>query len=196
MRVSGSIKRWITRRFELFLLRHKNEISRLGKLEIEYSIFLGKLKEQYQSKLYAIPSDYLVVESQPVRIIWWCWLQGEDNAPAICKACLNSLRKYFAEYKIIVVTEQNMYDYVHLPHYILEKYEKGIIDNAHFSDILRTSLLVEYGGVWIDSTVYCTGYNTPFFDYPLFVYQNWKFDIQQSMIASNWLISAKKKILF
>lgn len=35
-----------------------------------------------------------------VKKIWWCWLQGEDQSPEMCKMCLNSLRKQFPKYEI------------------------------------------------------------------------------------------------
>jgi len=48
---------------------------------------------------------------------------------------------------------------VELPGYIVEKWEKGRIPAAMFSDLLRVELLIKYGGTWIDSTVFCTGVN-------------------------------------
>jgi hypothetical protein len=41
----------------------------------------------------------------------------------------------------------------------LEKYQKKIIDNTHFSDLLRLELLIKYGGTWIDASVLVTKYN-------------------------------------
>ena len=41
----------------------------------------------------------------------------------------------------------------------MEKWEKGRIPAAMFSDLLRVELLIKYGGTWIDSTVLCTGVN-------------------------------------
>lgn len=147
------------------------------------------LQKNYYDKC---KTDYTLEVNKPTKKIFWCWLQGEDNAPQLCKKCLQSLRKYFHDYEIIIVTEANMFSIANIPNYIIDKYNKGIITRTHFSDILRTALIVEYGGVWIDSTVYCTGYNTPVFDYPMFVFQDWKFDQEQPTIASSWFISAFK----
>lgn len=174
-----------------FVLHHKNGINELVKLEMEYCVAYEKLHRRYYSKLTS--RHYEENQNEPLtRIVWWCWLQGEEAAPPLCKACLASMREHLPEYEIRVVTLQNMLEFVHLPQFILDKYERGIISRTHFSDILRTLLLIEYGGVWIDSTVYCTGYNVPIFEYPLFVYQNWKLKISQTMVASSWLISARK----
>jgi len=146
-----------------------------------------KMKREYYDK---INTNYTLETDKPTKKIFWCWLQGENNAPRLCQKCLASLRKTFPEYEIIVVTEENMFQLVKFPDYIIEKYRKGTITRTHFSDILRTALLVEYGGVWIDSTVYCTGYNIPILDYPMFVFQDWKFDFGQPTVASNWFLSA------
>jgi len=146
-----------------------------------------KMKGKYYDK---INTDYTLETDKPTKKIFWCWLQGEDNAPVLCKKCLASLREHFPDHEIIVVTEDNMFQLVTFPDYIVEKYRKGTISRTHFSDILRTALLVKYGGVWIDSTVYCTGYNIPIFDYPMFVFQDWKFDLEQPTVASSWFLSA------
>ena len=91
------------------------------------------------------------------NIIWWMWLQGEDNAPDICKACLRSLRRWHSDKKIITLNEDNIHEYITLPDYINDKYKKGIISPAHYSDLIRLQLLIEHGGTWIDATLFCTG---------------------------------------
>lgn len=187
------IKNWVAyKQYQLHKLNHGRDISALGKQEIDYSLIYADVHRKYAPLLSLIKYE-LNNKIKPTRIIWWCWLQGEDSAPSICKACLQSLRQHLPNYEIKVVTEQNMFEYIHPPKHIVEKYNKGIISRTHFSDILRTLLLIEHGGVWIDSTVFCTGYNIPIFDNPLFVYQNWKFNIQQTIVASSWMISATKQ---
>ena len=74
---------------------------------------------------------------------------------------------------IIVLTSKNFLEYVSFPGYIIDKYKKGFIENAHFSDLLRLELLNTYGGLWIDSTVLVTDkINDTFFDNELFVFKN------------------------
>ncbi len=87
--------------------------------------------------------------------IWFCWLQGMENAPELVKVCLESLRASIRE-DIIVLNAQNYTDYVTLPEYVTRKYKKGIIPPALFSDMLRLELLIRYGGTWIDSTVWAS----------------------------------------
>lgn len=131
--------------------------------------------------------------------VWWCWLQGEENAPKLQKECLKSLRRHLNDREIIVITKDNLYDYIEMPEYIKEKYEKGIISNTHFSDLIRLQLLIKYGGTWIDSSTYCTGYDKTLFDIPLFVYSNcnniWYYHknsfAQEPLIADSWFITSE-----
>ncbi len=124
--------------------------------------------------------------------IWTMWLQGEENAPDIVKACWNSVRKHLPnDYELIVLNKKNLPLYINLPDEIEERYLKGKIKMAHYSDLVRLKLLIEYGGYWIDSTVFCT--NSDLFNYisgekpPLFVYKNMlRYD--DACALSNWLI--------
>ncbi len=89
--------------------------------------------------------------------IWVCWWQGEDQAPAIVKKCIDSIRQNVNGHRVIVITETNYKDYVIFPVWIEEKRKKGIISRTHYSDLLRLELLAEHGGIWVDSTFFCTG---------------------------------------
>lgn len=88
--------------------------------------------------------------------IWVCWLQGEETMPILCKKCLESLRKHSGSHPVIVITAANYSNYCYIPEYIVSKYQEGIIRPAHFADIIRTCLLYEKGGLWIDATVFVT----------------------------------------
>ncbi len=148
-------------------------------LKSRYSGFLKKYKKVHNS----------VHEYSDT--VWWCWFQGEENAPEIVKACLESVRKNMPGKKVIVITEKNMYDYVSMPDFIIEKYKKGIISRTHFSDLLRLELLIRHGGLWIDSTVLCTDCPDYAFNTPLFAFKtNEKND--PATVAQNWFISAEK----
>lgn len=148
------------------------------------------LKRKSKDFLYHLPT--YEPGKERTYIIWWCWLQGEDNAPDLCKACLRSLHRHLPQYKVVVITYENFRDYTQIPAFIIDKYQKGIISHAHFADILRTDLLVRHGGVWIDSTVYCTGYHEDLFAHPLFVYKNWRPGGDVGCVCSIWLIASVK----
>lgn len=125
------------------------------------------------------------------KIFWWCWLQGEDNAPPLCKVCLKSLRRNYPDYKINVVTQENLSQFVEFPPHIVEKFNAGKISRTHFSDLLRLELLINYGGIWVDSTVLCTGREQNFLHEPLFIFQGtWRNN--PAHLGSSWLIVAQK----
>lgn len=89
--------------------------------------------------------------------VWVCWLQGEENMPEICKACLNRMRKVLPnKFELILLTYDNYLSYVNIPNEIVEKHDKGVISAPNYSDIIRFALLSMYGGVWLDATIYLT----------------------------------------
>lgn len=172
--------------YSFFFTRKNDEIKKLTR-DWNYYCYL---KKEYSKILKESPKRKGT--HQYSNKVWWCWLQGEENAPALNKACLKSLRKHLKDRDIVVITLDNMKDYVTFPDFILEKYQKGIISNAHLADMLRLELLIKYGGTWIDSSVYCTGYDKSLFDRDLFVFNNGKRGDCSSTI-SNWFITAEKE---
>ena len=116
-----------------------------------------KAEKKYLKRyLYALDKKPEPAAVDEEKIIWVCWLQGEEKAPEVVKICLNSIRKNCRDYKIIVLTNENIKDYADIPDYIYEKKARNLISNTHFSDILRLSLLQQHGGIWIDATVLLT----------------------------------------
>lgn len=124
--------------------------------------------------------------------VWICWLQGEENAPELVKKCIASVRRTFLNKEVIIITEENFKDYVQFPDYILKKYKEGKISRTHFSDFLRLQLLIQNGGIWIDSTCFITEYPEYIDKEPLFVFQN-KERGDDSIAASSWFISSEKE---
>lgn len=127
------------------------------------------------------------------QCVWFCWLQGMDKAPEMVRACLESQKKWVKDKTFNIITEDNYKEYISLPQFIEEKYAKGIIPNALFSDLIRVELLTKYGGTWIDATVMITGNNYPkeIFDCPLFMPQYISRNGTWAGI-SNWMITARR----
>lgn len=126
--------------------------------------------------------------------VWFCWLQGLDNAPAIVKKCYKSLKQNITGKTIEVITLKNYKEFITFPDYIQKKIDNGDISKTHFSDLLRLELLIKYGGTWIDSTVYCSGKNIPqyYLDADLFLFQNLKPGLDgQATRISSWFITSR-----
>lgn len=117
------------------------------------------LKERYCPIIPMRAETYSSMNLEHIasRRIWFCWLQGMDEAPELVKACLVSVKRMFPEYEVTVITNKNWTQYVTVRDYAVEKWDKGVIPPALFADILRLELLIKYGGTWIDATVLCTG---------------------------------------
>ncbi len=160
-----------------------------------YNRIYKRLNRKYRSFIAeyakANPAKDCVQKHNPT--IWTCWFQGMDQAPEIVKKCYASMCEHITDRPIIVLTDENIRDYITLPDYIVEKYEKGHISKAHFSDLLRIELLYQHGGTWLDSTVFCT--EAPFqpyvLDSELFLFQTLKPGLDgHSCNISNWLMTA------
>ena len=120
-----------------------------------------QIRKKYAPLLQQLLLDYSGKEltHQHSHIVWVCWFQGMEHAPEIVRICHTSLRRYITDREIIVLTDDNISQYVTFPEHIRMKYQKGLIPMAHYSDLLRLEVLTRYGGTWIDSTVLCTGCN-------------------------------------
>lgn len=137
---------------------------------------LGKLRKKYRKSIIGFQAQYTPAEMQRSNKVWVCWLQGMENAPALVQTCYRSLQTHLTDREIILLTEENYRNYVNFPSHIQEKIDNGIITRTHFSDLLRLELLLNYGGTWIDATVYCSGGNIPSYmlDSQLFTFQTLK----------------------
>ena len=130
--------------------------------------------------------------AEPLMTIWQYWESKDGTIPPLVQACLNSVDKYKGNQKRILLTPENVREYVEIPEIFWKLKEKGIIKTAFFSDILRTCLLIQHGGIWIDATVLLTeelpNYIT---EADLFVFQNdLKIDLDGLNMAS-YFIAAK-----
>lgn len=130
----------------------------------------------------------------PSRTAWICWLQGIDSAPLVVKQCYASINKWLSGWNIVLVTADNYSDYVSLPEFIVKKWQQGTISNTHFSDILRLELLVEHGGLWLDSTTLLTGEIPSYvLQSDLFVFHNGWMDEEMINMASWFIYSAQSQ---
>lgn len=102
------------------------------------------------------PEEAGSAEPAQSRIIWICWFQGLESAPELVKRCIASVQNNAPDAQVIILTDENIPDYLALPEHIKTKYQAGLISKAQYSDIVRCSLLYQYGGIWMDATVFMT----------------------------------------
>ncbi|MBR1544664.1 MAG: hypothetical protein IJ638_01820 [Alphaproteobacteria bacterium] len=123
----------------------------------EFFDYKGALRlRQYFERYIPVAPKRMPKIGEKSDYVFQCWLQGAENAPVLVKKCMASVKHFCKNKKYVLITAENWNDYVDLPDYILEKYKAGIIQHAHFADILRLCLLSKYGGYWIDATCLMT----------------------------------------
>lgn len=154
-----------------------------------------KLYKRYHRVLDEFEKNYNNNASHEVsNKVWICWFQGINQAPALVQKCYQSVKENMADKDVVLLTTENMFDYIQLPPFIVEKWKAGIITHTHMTDLMRLELLIRYGGLWLDATVFCSDSSIPsyFYQSDLFMYQCLKpgRDGHANYISS-WLMSAK-----
>lgn len=180
------IQKFIKHSMPIFSIRNKRVRSILW-----YDKCLKKISKYIEVESFNNLIDKSIKEES--KIIWVLWLQGKDNMPLVVKKCYESVLKNSSGYKVVLLNKDNLNKYIQLPDYIEEKFKKGFIKNAIYSDIIRITLLAKYGGVWIDSTVYLTDEISNFIKKnksEVFFYQSSKLDCSPIKI-SNWFIFSR-----
>lgn len=118
------------------------------------------------------------------------WHQGFNKAPAVIKNCVRQWQYLHSDWQIHLLDQHNVYKYAK-PLEI----NPSILNNmklAHRSDLIRTQLLIKYGGVWADPTCF-----------PLQKLEDWLpekmgagffffYKPGRDRIISNWFIAAEK----
>lgn len=94
------------------------------------------------------------IREENVGPIWVCWWQGEENMPAIVRSCWYNINKNIKSRPKILVTEDNYANYVEIPEIFKQRLKSNEISITHFSDILRSYLLFQKGGYWLDATIF------------------------------------------
>lgn len=85
--------------------------------------------------------------------IWIFWDKGWDNAPLLSKICLQSWynnHDYNSLFMVVPISNKEIDVLLDL-----SVYRNKHIDPVAFSDIVRITIINQYGGIWADSTVLC-----------------------------------------
>lgn len=110
----------------------------------------GGLIEKYQD-------EPVCIERKPiVGPIWTMWWQGEAQMPPVIRECYDSILRNANGREVILLTKDNLSDYIQLPDYVLRKVDEGKITLTHLSDHIRTTLLAEKGGLYVDCALFVT----------------------------------------
>lgn len=160
------------------------------------------MQKKYKKKLPTMQAEVekecLAHETKSNKTIWMLWWQGIQNAPEIVKACYHSVLDNLGnQYDVVVLDKNNYKSYVDLPKDISDKilsgkfyFQKGQIALQFLSDLIRLSLLIKHGGIWMDATMYCTTDRVPNYieNADLFLYQ--------VLFPSTWVTSTTMESWF
>ncbi len=167
---------------DMDIMRTRIEVCK--RIQTEYSAYMS----QFLPLGLEAPSDV------PPRLLWSCWLQGIDSAPALVRSCHRELSRRFPDFEHVTLTQENLSRYVTLDNVIMDKWRAGIISNTAFSNLIRLHLLEHYGGIWFDATVLCTSDTLP--DYvtasPFFTFSSWKWITGDVRPLSTWFMASCK----
>ena len=96
------------------------------------------------------------------KMIWTMWQQGEAQMPETVQASMKTIKNFAKrnDCEFYLLTDENLADFINIPRDITEKYKKKELSAAHYSDIIRFSLLCQYGGIWMDATLFVSPYAT------------------------------------
>lgn len=102
--------------------------------------------------------NYNEIKQEEKIYVWALWWQGIDTAPEIVKACIESQKRNFPKEKFeyVLLDQYNLGNYIELPECYKKNLKEKNITLTHLSDLIRTELLLKYGGIWIDATIYVT----------------------------------------
>lgn len=96
----------------------------------------------------------MAIEIEMVNTIWTYWHQGIDEAPEIIHHCIRSIENHHQDWHIHILDKHSVTDFIEIP-----DIKSDVLKNMnlpHYSDLIRTKLLIKYGGVWADPTCYFT----------------------------------------
>lgn len=201
------------------------------KLAIQYAMNAvatqtGKVVGRYPASLYCSTSEYTYtsliekyiafisswknneetaesfsdVEAPPA---WTCWFQGYNRAPDLIKRLIDIQKMHLPEYDHHVVTRKNFDLFAEIPGFIVDALDRGEISVTHFTDILRSALLKENGGLWLDSTMLLTAdISTDVLHYPFFTLKGLNLNFAGSELYpeiafwEGYFIGGKRNALF
>lgn len=148
-------------------------------LEKIWSDFQNEITRSFPTKNTAISNDC------PIWIMWWQGLDSET--PPLVRCCLDSVEKHAGKHPIRIITKKNYQNYITLPEWIVEKFQKKYVSIQNLSDIIRFALLRKWGGVWLDATIYLNNsFDVSMYDYSYYSAKNLNWQPALSVWSNKW----------
>ena len=121
--------------------------------------------------------------------IFTYWHQGFDQAPRLVRMCIKRLTDLHPDWEVHLLDKDNLEDLI--PPFPMPAHNREGISLAAWSDLVRTQLLLKYGGVWMDPTVFCNQsferWLPDLMDAGIFLFVN----PGRDRLVSSWFIAAE-----
>ncbi len=127
----------------------------LSSVQNNNRVILSYLEREYSGLLQQYRNQTEPVFGQENAPIWMLWWNGE--LPDIIKLCYRSKLRCAGDHPVILLTRDNVRDYVSFPDCVWEQFESGKLRIQHLADMIRVQLIRKYGGLWLDASIYCAG---------------------------------------
>ena len=120
------------------------------------------LKLRKEAQIDELSNENREVSTKIPKIIWTMWQQGEDQMPETVRASMKTIKDFAKRNgcEFHLLTDKNLIDFIDIPADIIEKYKRKELVAANYSDIIRFSLLYQYGGIWMDATLFVSPHAT------------------------------------
>ena len=141
----------LSRLFDKIHLKSLSRIVSLPRHKFCINYIKSKIPNTLNENYYQDNTSTIAKKDFCVFIFWY---QGVDKMPIIIKKCYESILANFPSENVILLTKYNLHEYITIPQIIKDKLDNKKMTITSFSDFLRVSLLYEYGGIWIDTTVF------------------------------------------
>jgi len=155
--------------------RHEGEMSKLGRLVhlappvvtfISSSSVAQRARElrrgfdfrsalrclEFLGSFPTISNPDALQPSETRRDIWQVWIQPNGQPPRLVRNILRANSENVNGHRLLT-SEREIADLVDIPGAIWDLYRSGSLRAANFVDIVRSKLLGEHGGFWLDATV-------------------------------------------
>ena len=115
------------------------------------------LKKHFDNLVTKYRKEPVLMGCKPIEgPVWTMWWQGETQMPPVIRECYDSIIRNSNGREVILLTKDNLGDYIHLPDFVLRKVDEGKITITHLSDLIRVTLLAERGGLYMDCALFVT----------------------------------------
>ena len=166
----------------LFKLRVKWIISLIRVFKISHSVDNSIVKPGF----FTINEGLSRPDYVYPKIIWLYW-DSKVEIPSVVLLCLERVKKFCPDFDVRFLNEVSVKEFIHVPELPLQ------LPAAIKADYIRLKLLAQYGGVWMDSSIFINESLEWVFEkinnHDAFVFYSDECTIDiKSPITENWLI--------